>query len=76
MIKIMNKLYPGKENYKKRNAAYRKVRSITEGIKCLAACSLVSFPFIALYGRVRFATALYSNLDQMVEIRPEVQFFQ
>lgn len=46
MIKIMNKLYPGKENYKKRNAVYRKVRSITEGIKCLAACSLVSFPFI------------------------------
>lgn len=33
MIKIMNKLYPGKENYKKRNAVYRKVRSITEGIK-------------------------------------------
>lgn len=29
----MNKLYPGKENYKKRNAVYRKVRSITEGIK-------------------------------------------
>ena len=28
----MNKLYPGKENYKKRNAVYRKVRSITSGI--------------------------------------------
>lgn len=33
MIKIMNKLYPGKENYKKRNAVYRKVRSITFGMK-------------------------------------------
>lgn len=33
MIKIMNKLYPGKENYKKRNAVYRKVRSITDGMK-------------------------------------------
>ena len=48
MIKIMNKLYPGKENYKKRNAVYRKVRSITDGIKGLAACSLVSFPFIVV----------------------------
>ena len=48
MIKIMNKLYPGKENYKKRNAVYRKVRSITFGIKCLAVCSLVSFPFITV----------------------------
>lgn len=46
MIKIMNKLYPGKENYKKRNAVYRKVRSITFGIKSFAVCSLVSFPFI------------------------------
>ena len=44
----MNKLYPGKENYKKRNAVYRKVRSITFGIKSLAVCSLVSFPFIAV----------------------------
>lgn len=35
IIKIMNKLYPGKENYKKRNAIYRKVRSITDGIKCI-----------------------------------------
>lgn len=33
MIKILNKLYPGKENYNKRNAVYRKVRGITEGIK-------------------------------------------
>lgn len=48
MIKIMNKLYPGKENYKKRNAIYRKVRNISEGIKCLAICSLVSMPFIAV----------------------------
>lgn len=48
MIKIMNKLYPGKENYKKRNAVYRKVRNITEGIKGLATCSLVAFPFIAI----------------------------
>lgn len=48
MIKIMNKLYPGKENYKKRNAIYRKVRSITGGIKGLAVCSLVFFPFIVI----------------------------
>ena len=48
MIKIMNKLYPGKENYKKRNAIYRKVRNITEGIKCIATCSLVSMPFIVV----------------------------
>lgn len=48
MIKILNKLYPGKENYKKRNAVYRKVRSITFAIKSLAVCSLVSFPFIAV----------------------------
>lgn len=46
MIKIMNKLYPGKENYKKRNAVYRKVRNITEGIKCLATSSLASIGFI------------------------------
>ena len=48
MIKIMNKLYPGKENYKKRNAVYRKVRSIKNGIKGLAVCSLVAFPYIAI----------------------------
>ena len=44
----MNKLFPGKENYKKRNAVYRKVRSIIFGIKALAVCSLVSFPFITI----------------------------
>ena len=44
--KIMNKLYPGKENYKKRNAIYRRVKEITEGIKCLASCSLASIGFI------------------------------
>lgn len=48
IIKIMNKLYPGKENYKKRNAVYRKVRSITFGIKFLASCSLLSFPVITI----------------------------
>lgn len=46
MIKILNKLYPGKENYKKRNAIYRKVRSITGGIKYIATCSLLSTPII------------------------------
>ena len=48
IIKIMNKLFQGKENYKNRNAVYRKVRSIKFGIKCLALCSLVSFPFITI----------------------------
>ena len=41
MIKIMNKLYPGKENYKKRNVVYRKVRSITGVIKFIGKCSLI-----------------------------------
>lgn len=41
MIKILNKLYPGKENYKKRNAIYRKVRNITGGIKFLGKCALI-----------------------------------
>lgn len=41
MIKILNKLYPGKENYKKRNAIYRKVRSITGGIKYIGKCALI-----------------------------------
>ena len=41
MIKIMNKLYPGKENYKKRNAVYRKVRNITGGIKFIGKCALI-----------------------------------
>lgn len=41
MIKILNKLYPGKENYKKRNAIYRKVRSITGGIKYICKCALI-----------------------------------
>lgn len=41
MIKILNKLYPGKENYKKRNAIYRKVRGITGGIKFLGKCALI-----------------------------------
>ena len=41
MIKIMNKLYPGKENYKKRNVVYRKVRSITSGIKFIGKCTLI-----------------------------------
>lgn len=41
MTKIMNKLYPGRENYKKRNAVYRKVRSITGGIKFLGKCALI-----------------------------------
>lgn len=48
MIKIMNKLYPGKENYKKRNAIYRKVRNISEGIKCLATSFLASIGFIVV----------------------------
>ena len=33
IFKIMNKLYPGKENYKKRNTVYRKIRHITAGMK-------------------------------------------
>ena len=37
----MNKLYPGKENYKKRNAVYRKVRGITEGIKFVGKSFLI-----------------------------------
>lgn len=41
IIKIMNKLYPGKENYKKRNAVYRRVRGITEGIKFLGTSILI-----------------------------------
>ena len=41
MIKILNKLYPGKENYKKRNAIYRKVRSIKSGIKFIGKCALI-----------------------------------
>ena len=41
MIKILNKLYPGKENYKKRNVVYRKVRSITGGIKFIGKCALI-----------------------------------
>ena len=41
MIKILNKLYPGKENYKKRNAIYRKVRSITGGLKYISKCALI-----------------------------------
>lgn len=48
IIKIMNKLYPGKENYKKRNAVYRRVRSMSDGIKCIASCSLLAFPFIVI----------------------------
>lgn len=50
MTKIMNKLYPGKENYKKRNTVYRKVRSITGGIKYIAKCAFfvgLSIPIIA-----------------------------
>lgn len=50
MTKIMNKLYPGRENYKKRNAVYRKVRSITGGIKCIVKCAFfvsLSIPIIA-----------------------------
>lgn len=50
MIKILNKLYPGKENYKKRNAIYRKVRSITGGIKFIGKCAFfvgISIPIIA-----------------------------
>lgn len=46
MIKILNRLYPGKENYKKRNAIYRKVRSITGGIKFLGKCALIVGLFI------------------------------
>lgn len=49
MIKILNKLYPGKENYKKRNAIYRKVRSITYGIKFIGKCAYfvgLSIPII------------------------------
>ena len=46
MIKIMNKLYPGKENYKKRNVVYRKVRSITSGIKYIGKCALIVCLFI------------------------------
>lgn len=41
MIKILNKLYPGKENYKKRNAIYRKVRSVTSGMKFIGKCALI-----------------------------------
>lgn len=41
MIKILNKLYPGKANYKKRNAIYRKVRCITGVIKFLCKCALI-----------------------------------
>ena len=33
MIKILNKLYPGKENYKKRNAVDSKIRYITGVMK-------------------------------------------
>ena len=46
MIKILNKLYPGKANYKKRNTIYRKVRSITSGIKFLGKCALIIGLFI------------------------------
>ena len=42
----MNKLFPGKENYKKRNAVYRKVRSITGGIKYIGKCALIVCLFI------------------------------
>ena len=42
MIKILNKLYPGKENYKKRNAIYRKVRSVIGGIKFIGKCAIFS----------------------------------
>lgn len=41
MIKIMNKLFPGKENYNKRNAVYRKVRSITSGMKFIGKSALI-----------------------------------
>lgn len=44
MIKILNKLYPGKENYKKRNAVYRKIREIIKEI------NYVFFSFIVLAG--------------------------
>lgn len=46
MIKIMNKLYQGKENYKKRNAVYRKVRGITEGIKFVGKSIVIIGLFI------------------------------
>lgn len=46
MTKIMNKLYPGRENYKKRNAVYRKVRSITGGIKYIVECALITLVFM------------------------------
>ena len=41
MIKILNKLYPGKENYKKRNAVYRKIRHIKGGMKFIGKCLLI-----------------------------------
>lgn len=42
MIKILNRLYPGKANYKKRNTIYRKVRNITGLIKFIGKCAIFS----------------------------------
>ncbi len=55
MTKIMNKLYPGKENYKKRNAVYRKVRSITGGIKYIVKCALIVGLFIPTVGGILYS---------------------
>lgn len=52
IIKIMNKLYPGKENYKKRNAIYRKVRKLVNSlceIIFLFLSYFISFALIVVF---------------------------
>lgn len=58
IIKIMNKLYPGKENHKKRNAVYRKIKSIIEGIDFVFLSLIVlATPFVILW-LIAFITTL------------------
>lgn len=52
IIKIMNKLYPGKENQKKRNAIYRKVRKLSNSlgeIIILFLSFFITFALIAAF---------------------------
>lgn len=58
IIKIMNKLYPGKENYNKRNAVYRKIKSIIEWIDFVFLSLIVlATPFVILW-LIAFITTL------------------
>ena len=47
-MKIMNKLYPGNENYKKRTAIYRKVRKLSNSLGDIIILFLSFFIAFAL----------------------------